>query len=457
MFSKLAKKTSDPTKDRRMSLPVASSRSFIDSLIDGNFPKPAAKKENSFNDLATVENLSIDDFKVIRNIGEGYSGQVRLAKTAYSNKSVVIKMMDTEMLKDDKEAVRIDTERTILQFITNSDFIVNFHACFQAPKHLCFVMEYLPGGDLYTLLERQRHNVISECSARYFTAEIVLGLEYLHRNNIIYRDLKLEHIMFDATGHIKLIDFGFSKILTKETAKTKTELGSPSYLAPEVIKGKEYSFSVDWWALGILLHEMVLGYTPFEENSHLRSNILCRNVRLPWRLCVTTRKFIKHLLEKDETKRLGCKLLNQGAVEAKNDPFFNKIDFEQLESRKGEDSPVHIVNNKLVFRHREKIHHMPHIDLHLDKLLHRGPESTHHYSVDTCYYSDVSSSPESHCPRTCTQYKMFKFPEQPGPKEKKEITELRKAESCLPPVKASPTHESPDFFRSTSCHVTRKH
>lgn len=161
-------------------------------------------------------------------------------------------------------------ERRILAQVRGHPFITNFVASFSDQAFLYILLDYVPGGEILTYL-RESHQ-FSENVARFYAAELVLILEYLHEHQggIAYRDIKPENLVLDAEGHIKLVDFGFAKWLgTDESGnpnKTYTFCGTPEYLAPEVIYGKGYTTAVDWWALGILIYEFLTGYPPFKRD-----------------------------------------------------------------------------------------------------------------------------------------------------------------------------------------------
>lgn len=158
-------------------------------------------------------------------------------------------------------------ERQILADVAGHPFITNFMGSFSDHDFLYILLDYIPGGELFTYLRKYRH--FDEDMARFYAAEIVLVLEYLHEHQggIAYRDMKPENLLLDAEGHIKLVDFGFAKRLgnneNSHPEETYTLCGTPEYLAPEVIQNKGHTTAVDWWALGILIYEFLTGYPPF--------------------------------------------------------------------------------------------------------------------------------------------------------------------------------------------------
>ena len=163
-----------------------------------------------------------------------------------------MKVMEKEEVLKNSEPQHLAQERRILAAI-NFPFIVSYESHFQTRSELCLVMEYVEGAELYQLLRTKGR--LAQEAVRFYLSEILLSLEYLHHLGLIYRDLKLENILIDKTGHVKLVDFGFSKLLAKGE-KCKTFCGTPQYLAPEILKGKKYNKAVDWWAFGILAYEV---------------------------------------------------------------------------------------------------------------------------------------------------------------------------------------------------------
>lgn len=221
----------------------------------------------------------LSDFEVLRTLGTGSFGRVHLARSVHNQRFYAIKVLRKQHLVRMKQVEHVNNEREVLSLVRHP-FLVNLWGTFQDPTFLYLVMDFVPGGELFTLLRSSRR--FPQPVAKFYIAEVALAIDFLHSNDIIYRDLKPENILLGADGHLKLIDFGFAKH-TKE--RCWTLCGTPDYLAPEVISSKGYNKSVDWWALGVLLFEMLAGYPPFytEENNPIKlyEKILAGHIDYP--------------------------------------------------------------------------------------------------------------------------------------------------------------------------------
>lgn len=168
-------------------------------------------------------------------------------------------------------------ERTILLRIKHP-YIARCYATFQDRRSLYMVLEYVPGGELFTLLRTRRR--LAESAARLYAAQIVVALAHLHSHEIVYRDIKPENVLLDRHGRVKLVDFGFARFCHD---KAWTICGTPEYLAPEIILSRGHDFGADWWALGVLIYEMLAGFPPHQSDDHMQlySAILKGDVRFP--------------------------------------------------------------------------------------------------------------------------------------------------------------------------------
>lgn len=191
-------------------------------------------------------------------------------------------------------------------------------------------MEFLNGGDLmFHIVESKK---FSEERARFYAAEILCGLQFLHAEGIIYRDLKLDNVLLDSCGHCKISDFGMCKKITND-GKAQTFCGTPDYIAPEILQGHMYNHSVDFWSYGVLLYEMLTGYSPFhgEDEEELFHAIQHNDVIYPNNITSESIACLKALLEREPSKRLGMKMSPFGSI--REHPFFAKIDWLKLENK----------------------------------------------------------------------------------------------------------------------------
>jgi hypothetical protein len=227
------------------------SAAAADSLSDGEH-KEISLGDTKFG-LSGITSWSLKDFEFKSTLGTGSFGRVRLAKHIPTGKICAVKMLKKSEIIRLKQVEHILAEKAILQSLDHP-FIVNLHGSFQDRKYLYLIMEFVVGGEFFTHLRRAgRFNNDSSC---FYAAQIVLIFQYLHSKDVVYRDLKPENLLLDHTGNIKLTDFGFAK---KVDYRTWTLCGTPEYIAPEILLNKGHGKPVDWWALGILIYEMLAG------------------------------------------------------------------------------------------------------------------------------------------------------------------------------------------------------
>ena len=229
----------------------------MESKISNNSNSTNSKETKKYN-----IKLNISDFEQLQTVGVGSFGRVRLCRHKKNNKIYVMKILKKYEIVKQKQVDHVYSEYNILS-ILNHPFIVELKGVnVLDPKFLYFILEYVPGGELFTLLRSKSSFPLAQ--AKFYIAHIITIFEYLHSKNIIYRDLKPENILINKNGYLKLTDFGFAKVL--DQGKTYTLCGTPEYLAPEIILNKGHGKPVDWWTMGILLYEMLVGIDPFNDD-----------------------------------------------------------------------------------------------------------------------------------------------------------------------------------------------
>ncbi|KAH3900767.1 serine/threonine-protein kinase SCDLUD_003772 [Saccharomycodes ludwigii] len=312
---------------------------------------------NKFQDVM----VGPQSFEKIRKLGQGDVGKVYLVKEKKSDRLYALKIFDKREMLKRKKIKRVLAEQEILA-TSNHPFIVTLYHSFQTGDYLYLCMEYCMGGEFFRALQTRKTKCISEDDARFYASEVTAALEYLHMMGFIYRDLKPENILLHQSGHIMLSDFDLS-IQAKDTKnpvvkgnaqssfvdtkicsdgfRTNSFVGTEEYIAPEVIRGNGHTAAVDWWTLGILVYEMLYGFTPFKGDNinQTFSNILKNDINFPNNNDVssTCKNLIKKLLIKNENKRLGSKL---GASDIKRHPFFKKIQWSLLRNQEPPLIPV---------------------------------------------------------------------------------------------------------------------
>lgn len=220
-------------------------------------------------------------------------------------------------------------EREILTSVRHP-FIVTLYYTFQTSSKLYMIMDFINGGHLFFQLYEE--GLFSEETARFFTAEMVLAVGHLHSLGFVHRDMKPENVLLGADGHLKVTDFGLAKCNMTDEPRTNSMCGTIEYMAPEVVAGKGHGKAVDWWSIGILLYEMLVGMPPFKSKNKatLKKKILSEKVKLPMHVTSEAHSFIKGLLQRDPTKRLGYG--PSGFNNIKKHPFFKTINWKKLEN-----------------------------------------------------------------------------------------------------------------------------
>nr|AHZ63911.1 phototropin [Cosmocladium constrictum]AML78492.1 putative LOV domain-containing protein [Cosmocladium sp. BC-2016] len=332
--------------------------------------------------------LGLKHFRPIKPLGAGDTGSVHLVELRDTGRLFAMKAMDKEVMINRNKVHRACTEREILGRLDHP-FLPTLYASFQTATHVCLITEFCSGGELYGVLEKQKGKRFPENTAKFFAAEILLALEYLHCQGVVYRDLKPENVLLTESGHAVLSDFDLSFLtqtnpkmevprpppadakkkgapgLSKKSKKkagamseaeraamraqlialmpmlvaepessSNSFVGTEEYIAPEIINGTGHSSPVDWWAFGIFLYEMLFGKTPFRGRNRQRTftNVLMKELAFPDAVPVSAeaKAVLRALLERDPEKRLGGK---KGAAEIRAHPFFADIDWALIRNK----------------------------------------------------------------------------------------------------------------------------
>jgi len=271
------------------------------------------------------------DFKFLRVLGKGSFGKVLLTELRGSQNYYAVKALKKDAVLEDDDIECTMIERKVLALGVKHPFLCHLFCTFQTDSHLFFVMEYLNGGDLMFHIQQQGR--FDTERARFYSAEIVCALKFLHQKGIVYRDLKLDNLLLDYEGHIRIVDFGMCKLQVYLDKTADTFCGTPDYMAPEIIKGMKYTHSVDWWSFGVLLYEMLIGQSPFNgcDEDELFWSICNEQAYFPRFLSKEAKQLLLLLLEKNPANRLGVSESTHGDI--RRQPFFRSIDFPRLEAK----------------------------------------------------------------------------------------------------------------------------
>ncbi|XP_031640848.1 putative protein kinase C delta type homolog isoform X2 [Contarinia nasturtii] len=281
--------------------------------------------------LPHFKNYTVNDFHFLAVLGTGAFGKVYLAEICNTEYYYAVKCLKKDVLIRDDNVDCTFTERKVLTLGTHHPYLCHLYSTFQTENHLFFVMDYLIGGDL--MFHIQVNGRFSESQAKFFGAEIVSGLKFLHKKGIIYRDLKLDNILLDFDGHVRICDFGLCKLDIYLDRTAESFCGTPDYISPEIIMGQKYNQSTDWWSFGVLLYEMLVGQSPFsgcDEDALFWS--ICNEIPwYPFYISDYALNILGKLLDKKTNTRLGSPTSPHGEIT--ENVFFHEIDWKKLERR----------------------------------------------------------------------------------------------------------------------------
>eukprot|EP00344_Euplotes_crassus_P002090 CAMPEP_0197010444 /NCGR_PEP_ID=MMETSP1380-20130617/54308_1 /TAXON_ID=5936 /ORGANISM="Euplotes crassus, Strain CT5" /LENGTH=371 /DNA_ID=CAMNT_0042432365 /DNA_START=56 /DNA_END=1172 /DNA_ORIENTATION=+ len=287
---------------------------------------------------STQENLS--KYEIHQLIGRGSYAKVFLVSRCLTGEKYAMKVLKKCEMECKRDVKRVFIEKDIIQHLDHP-FIVKLYSTFQTKDKAYFILDLLSGGDIYSHIMKEKH--FTEERARFYAAEMVLALGHLHDNEIVYRDLKPQNIVIDNEGHVKLTDLDSRRRISSRI-KNNTICGTMKYIAPETISGEKYTYTIDWWSLGIILYRMLTGKLPHPTSINKRIPYYIINYNLPFKselLSKPAYDLITKLCVRKPEHRLGA----GGVNEIKAHPFFKEIDWEKLYNK--EIEPPYIPREEL--------------------------------------------------------------------------------------------------------------
>ena len=314
----------------RMSVKSGQPSSFSELLIPEGY-------DNSKH----VTGKTLRDFKPLKVLGQGAYGKVYLVEDITTGKLFAQKQLRKPAIhiQEDvhaKQVARTLSERDILTNITHHANVVKLFYAFHDQDKFYLILEYIPGGELFhhlTLANNTLGNVFPEDDVAFYVAQMALAVKHLHGLGIVYRDLKPENCLLNSEGNLVLTDFGLSKSISEGDGSICTSIiGTPEYMAPEVLKGEDYGFGVDWWSLGVVIYDMMLGKPPFTGNSHkaILDKIMKNKLKIPYYFSMDLKDLLNKLLNKNPDKRYQ---VDDKWDDFKKHRFFRKIQWQKLEKQ----------------------------------------------------------------------------------------------------------------------------
>ncbi|KAJ3150276.1 hypothetical protein HDU86_006667 [Geranomyces michiganensis] len=284
--------------------------------------------------------IDLRHFELLRCVGKGAFGKVRIVEKKDTNKLYALKYINKLQCIKMRAVPNIFRERAILEEIDHP-FVVNLRFAFQDDENMFMVLDLMNGGDMRYHLDRL--GGFPQAVVRFIAMELICALSYLHKKQVVHRDLKPDNVLFDQYGHVSLTDFNIA--VHYNLKRLTSQSGTLSYMAPEVFTKVGYSWPIDWWSLGVLLYEALFGKRPFRGHTdeELKDNIMHQELHIPICNLVTNKpvpldpegeNFLRRLLERDVRKRIGCGTMGVEEIEAH--PWFNNIDWDAVPKRKYE-------------------------------------------------------------------------------------------------------------------------
>ena len=282
--------------------------------------------------------VNLYHFSLHSAVGKGAFGKVRVVEHKRSRELYALKYIDKQRCIKQKSVSNVIQERRLLEEIEHP-FIVNMRYAFQDDENCFFVLDLMLGGDLRFHLERK--GCIEEEIVAFWVAELSCALNYLHNQKIIHRDIKPDNILMDSYGHAHLTDFNIA-VHYSDRRQHSSVAGSMSYMAPQVVSKKGYSWQVDWWSLGVTAYELIFHRRPFDgrTSERMTQSILKDPLRFPDD--VTTKcsangvQALRALIERDPDARLGCRSLDEGIEDVRRHPWFNNLNWDLIETKRSE-------------------------------------------------------------------------------------------------------------------------
>ena len=300
-------------------------------------------------DEKTNMKINYNSFEILELIGGGSFGRVFKVKLKGTDKIFAMKVLNKAYLLKKKLLRYAITECNVLKQ-SNCPFIIKLHYSFQTPENLYMILDYCPIGDFSYQIQL---NLFEEDEAKFYIAELILAIEYLHQHDIIYRDLKPENILIDADGHIKLADFGLAKENVSTNVPNKTFCGSPQYLSPEMLSKEGTTKASDIYGIGAILFELISGAPPFfsQDENLMYKNISENKLMFPEFFSDELKDLLKRMLDKNPKKRIG---IENDKSDLKNHEFFRDINWDDIMNKKIKP-PVEMVDVREEYDIKEKI------------------------------------------------------------------------------------------------------